>query len=383
MGAEFWVKIGGPPPTDPSLGSVPPGAKTMLCPICTNPPIEIGAIESAVPRNLGVVEVRTPAAGVLRYQCGRCGTFAVTRDDEDDNLRDENTRLSFHPKRLSALLREQNLRRMPPFWLQFRTDTYGPLKSNDVSPIHVQELLSRWPRTVSDRIERTLCNLASLSPTGGYRVPIDLEDTSLTFAENKAEAGYHVACLLDRKWVVNYGPDNHADFRLVLTPKGWERFEGLRAQDAPENDVFVAMWYGTDEKKANNDYSKAEMKRVYDEGIEPAVRRAGYHATRVDLEHFNDFIMDQVFSSIRAAPFVVADFTGHRNGVYLEAGFARGLGIPVIHTCKKDHLDDAHFDVKQMNHIVWTTEAELAEQLYYRIRNTVGPGPFDRVMDRT
>ena len=143
------------------------------------------------------------------------------------------------------------------------------------------------------------------------------------------------------------------------------------------------MWYGTDEKKTENDLSKADMKRVYDEGIEPAVVRAGYHATRVDLQPFNDFIMDQVFSSIRRAPFVVADFTGNRNGVYMEAGFARGLGIPVIHTCKKDHLDDAHFDVKQINHIVWTTEAELAEKLYYRIANTVGPGPFERVMDRT
>ena len=261
-----------------------------------------------------------------------------------------------------------------PFWLQFRTESYRSLRSNEFSPIHVQELLSRWPRTVAERIERTLCNLASLSPTGGHLVHIEPADISLAFAENAREASYHFDCLLDGEWVDVDGSRAAPRLSVKLTPKGWERIEMLARKNAAQNDVFVAMWFGTDEKKAENDLTEAEMNRVYDVGIEPAVRRAGYGATRVDLEHFNDFIMDQVFSSIRTAPFVVADFTGNRNGVYLEAGFARGLAIPVIHTCKKDHLDDAHFDVKQMNHIVWTTEAELAEQLYYRIKNTVGPG---------
>ena len=36
---------------------------------------------------------------------------------------------------------------------------------------------------------------------------------------------------------------------------------------------------------------------------------------------------------------VVADFTGHRGGVYFEAGFARGLGIPVVWTCHKEYDD--------------------------------------------
>ncbi len=36
--------------------------------------------------------------------------------------------------------------------------------------------------------------------------------------------------------------------------------------------------------------------------------------------------------------FMIADFTGHRGGVYFEAGFAHGLGIPVIWTCREDQL---------------------------------------------
>jgi nucleoside 2-deoxyribosyltransferase len=85
--------------------------------------------------------------------------------------------------------------------------------------------------------------------------------------------------------------------------------------------------------------------------------------------------MDKILGDIRMAPFVVADFTGHRNGVYLEAGFARGLGLPVIHTCRSDELDNAHFDTAQLNHVVWTTPDELRSKLFHRIAGTIGLGP--------
>ena len=42
---------------------------------------------------------------------------------------------------------------------------------------------------------------------------------------------------------------------------------------------------------------------------------------------------------IRKSKFLIADFTGQRGGVYYEAGFAYGLGLPVIWTCRKDWFD--------------------------------------------
>ena len=33
---------------------------------------------------------------------------------------------------------------------------------------------------------------------------------------------------------------------------------------------------------------------------------------------------------------MVCDLTGYRGGVYFEAGFAYGLGLEVIYTCRKD-----------------------------------------------
>ena len=68
---------------------------------------------------------------------------------------------------------------------------------------------------------------------------------------------------------------------------------------------------------------------------------------------------------------MVADFTGQRAGVYYEAGFATGLGRPVIWCCRKDEIDKLHFDTNHKNHIDWETPEELRDRLYRRIRATI------------
>jgi nucleoside 2-deoxyribosyltransferase len=91
----------------------------------------------------------------------------------------------------------------------------------------------------------------------------------------------------------------------------------------------------------------------------------------VDRVEHNDNINDRIISEIRACQFLVADFTLHRNGVYFEAGFAMGLGRPVVWTCRRDQMREAHFDTRPYNHIIWDTPAELREKLTNRIKATV------------
>ncbi len=78
-------------------------------------------------------------------------------------------------------------------------------------------------------------------------------------------------------------------------------------------------------------------------------------------------------AEIRRSGLVVADFTGQRQGVYYEAGFARGIGITVIPTCREDETEKLHFDTRQYNHIVWKEPADLADQLHDRIAATALP----------
>lgn len=131
--------------------------------------------------------------------------------------------------------------------------------------------------------------------------------------------------------------------------------------------VFVAMWFDPN------------MDIVFESGIKPAIEDTGYEALRVDqIEHISR-IDDRIIAEIRRSRFIVADFThdegGARGGVYYEAGFAHGLGIPVIFTCQEDCLPELHFDTNHYNHIAWRTPDELREKLRNRILAAIGGGP--------
>lgn len=154
-----------------------------------------------------------------------------------------------------------------------------------------------------------------------------------------------------------------------LTVKGYAHLAELEKEAKDSSQAFVAMWFDD------------SMKDTYEIGIRPGIEDAGYEARRIDrIEHINR-IDDEIIAEIRRSRFVVADFThgdsGARGGVYYEAGFAHGLNIPVIFTCRKDVLEDIHFDTRQYNHIPWEEDKleEFRKALSDRISAVIGDGP--------
>lgn len=148
-----------------------------------------------------------------------------------------------------------------------------------------------------------------------------------------------------------------------ISPKGLLYLEGRKEEQLSIG--FCAMWF--DE----------EVQPLWADVIEPATRAAGYEPLRIDGKQHNGKIDDEIMASIRSARFVVSDFTGNRGGVYYEAGFAHGLGLPVIFMCRDG--DDLHFDVRQYNCIFWK-DGELDEardRLKNRILATLGQGPLE------
>jgi len=144
-----------------------------------------------------------------------------------------------------------------------------------------------------------------------------------------------------------------------LTIEGWRRVDQLASRHLASNQAFVAMWL--DES----------MKAAWDEGIRPALRHLGYSPVRVDEVPHNQKICDRIVVEIRRSVLLVAEVTGHRPGVYFEAGYAMGLGIPVVWCCRKDDLDNAHFDTRQYNHVVWEDPADLRAKLSDRVEATI------------
>ena len=112
--------------------------------------------------------------------------------------------------------------------------------------------------------------------------------------------------------------------------------------------------------------------------IKQAIRDAGYDPKIVDEEEHNDDVTDKIITMINRAKFVVADFTEQRAGVYYEAGYAKGLNIPVIHTVNKDEIAQLHFDINHQNFIAWEKDnlVEFQEKLKNRITATIGDGPY-------
>ncbi|MCC8996552.1 MAG: nucleoside 2-deoxyribosyltransferase [Nitrosomonas sp.] len=147
--------------------------------------------------------------------------------------------------------------------------------------------------------------------------------------------------------------------QFQITAKGWSRISELQNKPNKEsNQAFVAMWFNN---KMNSYY----------QSIKEAIELDGTQCIRIDSEQHNNKICDEIIAQIRKSKYLVADFTGNRGGVYFEAGFALGLGIPVIWMVRNDYLKKIHFDTRQYNHIVYKTEADLKQQLIYRIQATI------------
>ena len=156
-------------------------------------------------------------------------------------------------------------------------------------------------------------------------------------------------------------------YRCRVEVPGYARIEELTT-NPDSSQCFVAMWFD------------ASMDDVYEKGFRPAIEAAGYTPLRIDQKpDLIGKIDDEIIAEIRRSRFVVADFThgdgGARGGVYYEAGFAHGLGLPVIFTCRKDKIGETHFDTRQFNHILWENPEDLREQLTNRIMAAIGQGP--------
>lgn len=161
------------------------------------------------------------------------------------------------------------------------------------------------------------------------------------------------------------GPDSV--YGCQITVAGYSSI-AEQVANVDSSQAFVAMWFAP------------EMDEVYNAGIQLGIEDAGFKPFRVDRQEHIDKIDDVIIASIRKSRFVVADFTQSgdeaRGGVYYEAGFAQGLGLPVVFTCRKDCIKKVHFDTNHYNHIVWTTPDELRSALTNRIVAAIGEGPL-------
>jgi len=140
-------------------------------------------------------------------------------------------------------------------------------------------------------------------------------------------------------------PNRETTYVGGLTFAGWSVYEKLKSETRDSRTAFMAM-------KFNHEPSQ----RMYEKHFVPAALEAGFVLRRVDTINRPGLIDVQMMVDIRAAAFVVADLTAHSHGAYWEAGFAAGLGKPVIYTCEASDFkspEGTHFDVNHHVTVLW------------------------------
>ena len=138
----------------------------------------------------------------------------------------------------------------------------------------------------------------------------------------------------------------HLAVDVSLTLRGWERYEAEKRGEFQGNCGFIAMQFGDSEL---DPFVKDVVKPAVKEGI-------GY-----DLVDMRDVaragVIDNILrTQIRDAAFLLVDLTHDNPGAYWEAGYAEGLGKPVIYICEKTKFEAArtHFDTNHCTTVLWS-----------------------------
>ena len=304
------------------------------CPICK--------------RSEGVREQRT-SQSMASYYCPAC------REYEMPPFVPEIHGASVPNHKLSAWVREQNE----------RGETVRFARKGMIESI----LVSIPDYRPSEKQLRLLKAIERKSRRPGNEVTLNLnEDFPLAYADDEDEFAFYLQALSDRglidvkrepnAQVTDYvmGPSRS----LSITSSGWDHLDKHASDLGEKTQAFVAMSFSDN------------MKPRWQDAIKPAIEKAGYTAYKVDEEPHSDNIIFKIMAEIKNSRFLVADVTEQNNGVYFEAGYALGLGLPVIWSVRKDDVENVHFDTAQYNQIRWQSPEDLEEGLFDFICAIIG-----------
>src|SRR6266404_1141512 len=216
------------------------------------------------------------------------------------------------------------------------------------------------PKNPLESIDRILSYVLQKMESADDGFELNEADRPIAYARTSDEFVYLVQKARELGYL-----EHHPKFydRDRLTLDGWKRLAELPTKDTKPSQAFVAMWFHRD------------LENAWENGFKAALEHTGYDPMRIDRTEHNEKIDDRIIAEIRKSGLLVADFTGQRGGVYFEAGFAMGLGIPVIWTCRISDIERLHFDTRQYNHIAWRDTADLKERLINRIEATITGRP--------
>ena len=154
-----------------------------------------------------------------------------------------------------------------------------------------------------------------------------------------------------------------------LTLEGWERYEREKRGEFEGNYGFIAM-----------QFDDPVLDSFVRDVVKPAVKsEIGY-----DLFDLRDVaqagVIDDIMRiQIRDSAFVIADLTHDNHGAYWEAGYAEGLGKPVVYICERTKFNEkgTHFDANHCTTVLWSEDDQegFGKDLVATLRRSLDHSP--------
>jgi len=219
------------------------------------------------------------------------------------------------------------------------------------------------PPSPAEQAENLILWLGSVQSTPGEYWRIDLEARAVVGALSDGNFVWLLDHLIKRG--VLEGSLNSNGATATLSFEGWAAFEQLQRESPRQTRrAFMAMLYGN-----------PLVDDIFLRCFKPAAARTGFELFRLDEQPQAGLIDDRLRLEIRRSRFLVADLTRASNGAYWEAGYAEGLGKPVIYTCERTEFQKhgTHFDTNHLHTVIWE-ESDLktaGDRLALTIRTTL------------
>lgn len=215
-----------------------------------------------------------------------------------------------------------------------------------------------YPKTPKEKMDNFFLFLFDKQTEDGKNIWIKYRDEEFwlkNYFRTPEESAFYLEGLKEKGWI-NFNHTISSGFSIQISHLGLNKVLELQDYGKNSKNCFIAM--------AFNDETKP-----YREAIKVALKNTGFKIIIIDEENIDSdkTIPDAIFAAIKKSKFCIADFSFHSRGVYFESGFALGLGMPVIYTCHDKETAEAHFDIKQLQQIRYSTPDELTKLLTDKI----------------
>jgi hypothetical protein len=256
-------------------------------------------------------------------------------------------------------------------WIRSKNESISANKLRHHEKISLTEelfsnIIKQSPPTPAEQADKFVLWLGSKMPATGEMVNVQSQlDLSVMGAETPNGFRLVMEHLIDEGILKAYPPDS-AGREVTLSFEGWHYYEELKRGTIDSRKAFMAMKYDDE-----------QLDKVVDDVFKPAVKQTGFDLVRLDDKPKAGLIDDRLRVEIRTSRFLIADLSRDNPGAYWEAGYAEGLGKPVIYTCEKTKFENPdtkpHFDTNHHLTIPWDSNnlQEAANQLKATIRATL------------